>query len=204
MSTKYMFSLLRQEIIAHLRVLYPSTLTEFLSDTRRELLITDFNNGILGVNIGLECDIPAILPAAYYLCSTMKPTQLIDGIKNENTGTLAKLSPEAYRSLAGFQEAWSAKVAEIARDTRPPTGFLDIDTCIADFLDCLSWQDLCCQNPTYLDGRCFFSFRDHLSIMEVCKDCERILASRRTRVQKQMWEALPSFCQLGSWEQLQT
>lgn len=132
-----MFSLLRQEIIAHLKILYPSTLTDFLSNTRRELLPKDFN-GILGVNIGLECDVPAILPAAYYLCSILKPTQLIDGIKNENTGTLAKLSPEAYRSLVGFQEAWSAKVAEIARDTRPPTAFLDIDTCIADFLDCLS------------------------------------------------------------------
>lgn len=202
MSTKYVFPSLRQSVIARLKVLYPSTLDDFLSKKRRDLLPVDFN-GITGVHLGLECDVPAILPVAYYLCSTLMPKQLLHGITVEGIDMPIKLSQTAHDALVTFQERWSITVATTALQNRPSFE-CEIVSCRSGYTGSLSRQDVLMQNPLLSLGDDFFFYKDaYIRADEICADCARSLDCRRVSIQKSAWSKLPYCCDLGTWEELQ-
>lgn len=202
MSTKYVLPSLRQSVITHLEVLYPSTLDDFLSEARLTLLPADFN-GITGVNLGLECDVPAILPVAYYLCSTLRPIEILNGITVADTGMRIKLSETAHAALATFQERWLLTAATTALQNRPSFDCV-VARCRNGYPRSLSVQDVLMQNPFLIRGECFFSFQqESYRNDDMCANCTRSLDRRRVSMQKSAWVKLPYCCELGTWEELQ-
>lgn len=173
-----------------------------LPATRRNLLPKDFN-GIVGVNIGLECDVPAILPVAHYLCAITKPIDLLDGIPSEGTGSHVKLSLTAHRSVARFQEAWFLEIA-VESLKCPSANDCKKDACQVPFTRKLSNQDVLMQNVAVLAQKCFFLSAEIRGSGPVCADCTDFLAEREAKRRRAAWSRLPSSCNLGSWEQLET
>ncbi|KAI0317195.1 hypothetical protein OF83DRAFT_1172190 [Amylostereum chailletii] len=57
---------LSEELEAHLRILFPSTLSEYHSNLRQRVLPEDFNP-LLAIDISTTYNIPSILPLAVYL-----------------------------------------------------------------------------------------------------------------------------------------
>lgn len=108
LSTKYSFPSLREETISHLKILFPFTLETYQSQRRRELLPPDFN-GITGVNLGRQCDIPSIVPVAYYVCSRARAKDFLhDGIRYTPPDTGERelvefLDKDDFRNFLRFQ-----------------------------------------------------------------------------------------------------
>lgn len=201
MSTKYISPSLRRGVIAHLKVLYPSTLEDFRSKARRDLLPVDFN-GITGVNIGLGYDVPAILPAAYYLCSIMTHAQLTSAI--QNNGSPANFAQPTYLFFAEFKERFAFTISGAAIRTKPAPLNCTLPPCHIEYPVHLSRQDILMQNPLVILGECFFSYEDHYHPPDrICDDCKQTLDRRRVDIQKAVWSAFPSCCKLGDWHDLQ-
>ncbi|KAI0060650.1 hypothetical protein BV25DRAFT_916937 [Artomyces pyxidatus] len=68
LALKYDIRVIRDEILDHLKVLFPSNIDQYRSDQRIRLLPDDLNP-LTGVDIALNFNIPAILPAALYMSS---------------------------------------------------------------------------------------------------------------------------------------
>ncbi|TFY80055.1 hypothetical protein EWM64_g3962 [Hericium alpestre] len=92
LSRKYDVEFIRKELIAHLRLLFPSTLEGFEEKWEDlEPPFGDIHDELMAVQAGVIYDIPEILPAAYYLCCQQPVTALLKGgIFN---GTMAERIP---------------------------------------------------------------------------------------------------------------
>ncbi|KAG7444120.1 uncharacterized protein BT62DRAFT_934292 [Guyanagaster necrorhizus] len=76
MSTKYHAKQLRHELIEHLIMIYPSEM--MVLEKYKDLRIpSDDTHSLRAITMARECDVPMILPTAFYWASTISPAQLI-------------------------------------------------------------------------------------------------------------------------------
>lgn len=202
MSTKYVFRSLRDEIIVHLEILYPSKLEDFQSTRRKSLLPEDFS-GIFGVNLGLQCDIPSILPTAYYICSINIPlAELHDASLDYKAGSITALSPAGFRALLIFNENFDRSVWVGGKLTLPKSWNCTINYCRDDILDQILFQDMQLQNrrDRHLIFLPYASIprRSH----QLCRSCVTELRTRRNEIQRVVWDMLPSCTGLRNWTSL--
>lgn len=201
MASKYSLASLRLEIIEHLKTLYPPTLDEFRSsiEQRKQLLPTN-SAGVIGVLIGHECDVPAILPVAFYLCSL--DNTVVDGVADENTALPIKLPPQQTEAYIRFIRNLSC---ERAVNGVASVSLFDWscrrEKCRGRLPGHMSRQNIQQQNVLF---EIFHSAPQMQAAQqnEICEDCFSRLRQREEFFRERVWEALPGCCGLGSWEKL--
>lgn len=162
-----------------------------------------------GVNIGLECDIPAILPVSFYLCSRTSPSFLFDGQTFPGQKHPVKLSPLAYRAHADFQYNLSVETSVEARAEHMEFPLCNDDRaqCTTVLTSILHVRTLLMSNQS---EECLFEnyeaerIRQHPNLppFSICKDCATRFHDREQRIQLKIWSLLPKMCNLGNWEEL--
>lgn len=194
MATKYIFPSLRSDIITHLKLLYPSKLDDFVSKHRLASLPKDFN-GIVGIHLGQQCDVPAILPAAYYLCSRINHAQLFDGVQKYEPGSMNKLSATEYRSVMVFHAYLAQQVTKIVVEDLGNRYPCNSPKCRDVYTSLFSAYDVQITSK-------IFSFHPTNHGRQLCTTCACQLDERRIRLKHKIWLRLPSACGLGGWESL--
>lgn len=203
LSTKYILPSLREEIVSHLSILFPKTLNDFRSPARIKLLPPDFN-GITGVNLGQECDVPSILPTAYYLCSRMKAGILFHGLTftapDTNEPEFVKLTGnDVYYDCLRFQDHMAGKVNTLVMDTLPQR-----------YNFCSSCNTSFCQGQVVKASIRFTSAtydilapapnpRPRLANTGLCIRCLESMKEVHEGLRLAIWDMLPSFCGQTSW-----
>lgn len=109
-STKYAVSRLRNDVISHLEILFPSTLDAYLSDDRKALTPADYHP-ILALNMAEENDVKSIMPVACYECCLLKIEELFDGF----------VLPTASANSEGESQGKNAEVKEEIRVELSPS-----------------------------------------------------------------------------------
>lgn len=199
LATKYIFPALREEIIAHLKVLYPSTLKAFRSEARIKILPSDFN-GIIGVNLGRECNVNAILPVAYYLCYRMPSRVAIEWIQVKGTDERVKLPYEASVTLAVFRDRMQTRIHAETMKACPPFRLRLCDN--AQCADVHWMSMLYCQWIASFTAPQVDVFNESLPEGRECEACRRRLREITSShdIPARIWALLPFMCDLVGWE----
>lgn len=193
LSTKYIFPSLREEIIAHLNILFPKTLDDFRSPARKKLLPPDFN-GITGVNLGRECDVPSILPSALYLCSRMKSTAQFQGLTfvapdTNEPESVQFLDKAVYHDCLRFQDQLADRVESAARIVISQR-----------YRFCTSCSTMSLRYATRFAIGFTSSTFDYLATTprprpadcELCVDCWTTIRAVNEALRRAIWEFLPN------------
>ncbi|KAI0049541.1 hypothetical protein FA95DRAFT_1604350 [Auriscalpium vulgare] len=101
MATKYMVDFLRDELVSHLRLLFPSTLEDYLKTWEAPLKdICCKTDGLYAVEVAVKFGIPEILPMALYESARLESTleELLYGTRDVDD-TLVQLSSANLKTL---------------------------------------------------------------------------------------------------------
>lgn len=207
MSTKYIMDIIREDVIQHLQILFPSTL-EAYQCPRRTAMHSEDHNPILAVNIAEANDVPSILPCAYYECMIIPLDSILDGLPQPN-GDHISLSPSAQRTCI------------IARETLRKLVFTEADHKIWDGWDagdcddsrwCFQkWEKIRkdAQEGHYWNDEYTYDVfatspsRDWLCSKASQRPCEESCWPNWTGAEihgrRRIWRLLPNIIDLGSW-----
>lgn len=202
-ASKYGFTALRHDIVSHLKLLYPSTLDVYRSQHHKNILPKDFN-GITGVNLGLECNIPAILPVAYYICSRMDQTELLsrdfEGYEEHNGhgGERTGLSPNAIRAYLAFKERMvlGLSFAVSSRVSKDLCGMCDIQS-ILKMCESLQFE-LMHSSVDYLAQAAVPAVRENQWVP--CGRCKASFQRGKADLYKYVWDQLPVWSGFNDWQ----
>lgn len=205
-STKYLVEALQEGVRAHLLKLFPSNLSDYRSQSRKEARGSDFH-GVLGVNIGEQC-LPTILPVAYYECAIRPIEETLDGIEVDVQRTY--LSTAVQRTALVFRErlhhyiAALTNFAEELNDARLQLG--SRDRCDDKGLHfALILESGCYRLPHHDILRPVMrESQDEQDRAVVCESCQARLMKLEKRFQNDVWAMLPEWCGRGDWLSLQT
>ncbi|TFY66287.1 hypothetical protein EVG20_g4798 [Dentipellis fragilis] len=100
-ASKYMISTVREDVIAHLRSLYPSTFKDFVATLATPHTPDLWYNAFSAVQAGIKYDIPDILPAAYYACCLCPVSILVDGVRDKHGNYMCLESSSLIACFAG-------------------------------------------------------------------------------------------------------
>ncbi|KAI0060643.1 hypothetical protein BV25DRAFT_916692 [Artomyces pyxidatus] len=205
---KYMFDSIRQEVVKHFTLLFPSSMSDYISTTRQSLIPDDYNP-FIAAQIAIEHDLSSTIPVAVYECTLLPMPTLFDGHSVGNAPTVY-LTPSTQRMCITIRERIKQLVYEVADEfiwpwqteeaEDPPHPYVDHPECIKAFeaarksADCLYWADGYNVFMTRLSER--LGNQESTVMCEICrlawKDGE---ASGRV----QLWRDLPGLCGLGDW-----
>ncbi|KAI0314233.1 hypothetical protein OF83DRAFT_464194 [Amylostereum chailletii] len=97
---KYVMIHLRQELIDYLLDIFPTNLHDYPS-------FSFFGNPLLGVDIGLKYDVPAIVPVACYRAALLDSEQIFDGFRRpDGTSTVSAAARALCMRLKGRLILW--------------------------------------------------------------------------------------------------
>lgn len=119
MATKYLHQELRTAVVKHLHTIYPSTATlptpKSFTDNHPDRSTKDHEDDLLcALRMGRECDVPRILPAAFYLAIQR---DIMDCVR-----LAEKLSTDdACRLLRGREKFIAAATRAAMHDSLPST-----------------------------------------------------------------------------------
>lgn len=123
LSNKYDISELRSNAVKHLEAMYPRNLLPLVSARSSVLQYSAFLNATDAIVLARECDIPSILPAAFYCLSTVKWQHNEDGGRAH-----IELDPLDLRRLIVGREALANVTMRLATTFSIPPSLLPADT----------------------------------------------------------------------------
>ncbi|KAI0072966.1 hypothetical protein K474DRAFT_1667191 [Panus rudis PR-1116 ss-1] len=110
MGTKYQIAVIRKEAILRLKLCFPTSLDDFCRlDLNCELgkhpnRVVDCGricfrprDAIMAVKMGITCDVPEILPAAFYICAQLPYSMLLNGAADDR-GKVWKLDEQCLEA----------------------------------------------------------------------------------------------------------
>ncbi|CAL1716941.1 unnamed protein product [Somion occarium] len=118
LGTKYNIVHLRDEVVARLKQCFPPSLEDFNNCYAGPKAYDDDDSlacipeaiqlqktDVIGViNLARLCDLPFLLPPAFYICSALDLDDIFEGVQDED-GRLMKLSPEdIYTCIRGRED----------------------------------------------------------------------------------------------------
>lgn len=204
LGTKYQILCLREDAIRRLEEVFPARLQDFRNDhTVSYGLGGKFDaNGIelrgddilAVINCARMCDVPHILPPAFYICAQLEPDNLVDGLKDED-GNLWKLSStDLKKCLAGqlaLRQA-SMSLARCAFVASPSSGCLHRAQCTRILQGVRDFKLIHVTADTKgLQGSRWLT--DKLSS---CIPCQTCFVAEYDAKRKVTWENLASYFQL--------
>jgi len=207
LSTKYEVAYLRKRALAHLRLSYPLTLDQWnrrqkVSTLAAELDVDTWpgstSKTLKVIEVAKKLDIPWILPAAYYDCSTVSLELLLDDSK-WNDGTIDLETKNSI--LIGYQKQSTATHSQMLDFLYcdPLNNCMQKEVCgeIRRRLYCAT-QEWSITKPldAMVDGdwECFLG--------SLCGLCLGVSKVRFDRARKEFWERLPEIYGLPKWEVL--
>ncbi|KAI0062466.1 hypothetical protein BV25DRAFT_1915998 [Artomyces pyxidatus] len=199
---KYKVEQLNTIILDHLKYMFPSTLAAYRAQKRSPDMFESFNP-MLGVDIALEFDIPAILPMALYMSALLPLDTKLSGYKQAD-GKIYIPPMHVLRAIMIFQERMQEEID--ARESL--TGWFEPKCCRVDG-DCdgLDRWIMVALRRWYRDFRRDI-FRDDFDadsnelFHETCEECVLYCRESETKNREKLWELLPTlhFGSEATWE----
>lgn len=196
-----MFQEIRQEVVAHLTQFFPDSPSHY-RNARRQKLVEGRVDSIIGISIGEECNVPVILPAAYY-ASTFLPVERILDEAIMPDGSSLRLSPSAQRTAIVFREKFARIKEANLRFTLEYHPSLKCNSGRECFRAAYM-AELAYRSPNY---DIFAEWELSETILEerkisVCESCLGELETNEDMYKETMWDQLAALCGLGHWSEV--
>jgi hypothetical protein len=201
--TKYDIKPLRAIAIKRLRVLFPSTVHELREANELRSQLADAPDYIkIVIEFALPLDIPEVLPCAFWMMTPNGSDELVWQLEEFRAadGQTYSLSPSSV--LKCVRGAWA--LADRLR--RRLKEVLDCSPECTTPAACSTW--FMHELRRSLEAGCeldiFLSWHNEtfLSLLQVCKHCQRQMNRTWNADMEKAWEKLPSFFDLPSWDVL--
>ncbi|KAK0222207.1 hypothetical protein IW262DRAFT_1460509 [Armillaria fumosa] len=209
MSTKYLAQQLRSDVIKHLSMIYPSELA-YLEKHADLILPSSNSHSLRAIAMARECDVPIILPAAYYYASTLPTTELITNVKPDILAVI--LADRENIVVAAYNVAWSWLYQEcrgsimrlnVKRCYRKRLGVIKEIAKSPGTVHCLLLDAMPHDGEWERDDDSFAYYSDDSADEEsFCRPCFLAWCTDEERTYKQLWNCLPSYFGLPDWEVL--
>jgi len=226
-SKAYDFEAIRQDAIAALQYLLPTTgkperhkaIIAGLRTKETERFLRFFP--LQAINLCHECEIPAMLPMAFYHAAQCPIEDILNGVE-DNHGQLVKLDPVDVLTLLKGREKLQASRRRLFdcidnrfADFQPNReGVYPEPICLRESTHYWGKSDACMQlladitrrfrKSTFLEG---YNILDGLSYVgftslkrNLCPACRDIILPKICEGILKDWDLLPSYFGLGSWE----
>ncbi|KAF8989036.1 hypothetical protein BDQ17DRAFT_1257290 [Cyathus striatus] len=204
---KYEIHSLRDEAAHRLRQEYPKTLQAWTSTCRN-----DFTSGIAEtehcifdtLNLALEASLRTVLPAAYYECLLEEVVKIMFGIKLGDSNTLSRLLPESQAVCILARDKILNALPKYTLSYLDDRKTIPCRSCIST-VQCISARaELICKlwKPAPNIRLALFEWSDVLG-KGLCGNCFEEAKKHHAEGRKKMWDNLPSFFGLLSWDKLE-
>lgn len=206
LSTKYDSRHLRRKCIEWITRIFPSTLAGWDQVSTQTPLRT-FTNAAIAIELGQTCNVPIILPSAYYCCSVAPMMFLLDGPPDESPRrqldwpekriclkARPKLEQRAKMQVLKFLYTTSGANCQSPRDCNHIR--ISVSGLVNEYFskdDHDTWSPLSQKIQAIVRA-----YKDGSSCPTCCSIAVDGSAAERTNC----WNDLPSFFDLGSWEKL--
>ncbi|KAA1468953.1 hypothetical protein DENSPDRAFT_870024 [Dentipellis sp. KUC8613] len=203
LANKYLLEELRNQIIEHLRILFPSKRSD-LTSLPRALANPDDFSPLLGIQIGQESNVPAIIPSAFLFAATYGVSEIL----GNNTGDDQDVSFQARQACLKFKETlletadkeicepliWKNNTLLYCDKIEPCQGFPP-----------QALHDFGAIYTRNTNGIFYIKFRELIQQKYAEKDdlvCERCWAKAdavEENIRDRIWEAVPVSCGFNDW-----
>jgi len=189
-STKYNMQQIRNKCMSMIQDKFPSTLAGCDDVIKRKLLYSPSEIDRL-IPLARETNIPHVLPWAFYLCTQMGPDDIL---KN----TVLSWKDKAL-CLAGKECLWEAMKTLthnfILRFTPAPYCTSNCRPRLPEApSEALDVIEMLRKAPHVLE-----EYKDWAAL-RLCHKCQPFLQAQHRSGREKVWQSLPSFFQLGTWE----
>ncbi|KLO07727.1 hypothetical protein SCHPADRAFT_894416 [Schizopora paradoxa] len=176
MSTKYNFTFIQDKVTSHLKLVYPTDL-ESLEGRSYGRLFVDYNeeHDFQLLVVAEQCNMKAILPMLYLDCAASPMDDILKGSEAAD--------PHNFRKFCvvtnGFQSTRisTGPMELFANYMKTPTEFLVHELLFGVEPDC-----------------------DKTLRASICKDCKKASSEAFEKLRLEVWNAIPSLFELGTWE----
>ncbi|TFY78287.1 hypothetical protein EWM64_g5725 [Hericium alpestre] len=208
LSTKYAFDELREELVEHIKPMFPTALQQYYFQEFQALLPADFDAAV-AVDLGITYNVPAIVPVACYWTALKDVASLLDGPRSTLcNGTPMQLSRAAERMCLIFREKLTKIIADALDVTQMHSIPWPRDPRVIDCTECEDVSNAERQAIERAYGALeqdLFRFRSS-SIRqrlrngkEPCACCTARLEEFDEEVNHKIWERLPEACGYKNW-----
>jgi len=192
MSTKYHMQLVRQKCVAIIQDKFPSTLAGCDDVLKRKTKYRLFETDQL-IPLARETNLPRVLPWGFYLCSQMPMDELL---KND----VLDWEDKAL-CLAGKEHLWEMRKTVthtflFSFHPSPMCTSLCTLRVPDSFHTALETIEYMRRTPHVLE-----EYTDWASL-KLCGKCQHYVQAKHKEGRERVWQLLPSFFSLGSWEDI--
>ncbi|KAI0318887.1 hypothetical protein OF83DRAFT_1170710 [Amylostereum chailletii] len=214
LASKYIMEGLRQELVDDLLNIFPTSLDDYMNSS----LSPSPDNPLLGIDIGLKYELPAIIPTACYRAALLDEKKIFDGFRLSDGTSTVSVSARAlcmrFKTRLGLWiNGWTGTFAREERpyflpndhrcDTYSPYGRMcngisayrneSLAMMYGDFkLDFFSDDE-----QQYYDHESTESYDD-----VPCRSCLSFVRDAGGDFREAAWKLLPKFCDLEDWDAL--
>ncbi|KLO07733.1 hypothetical protein SCHPADRAFT_1001440 [Schizopora paradoxa] len=195
MGTKYNFSHILDEISLHIKLAYPTDLDSMVERTYEELFVCyDNNNDFQLLLVAEQCDMKILLPMLYFDCADSSLSTILEESKDLDLPNSILL-----KILRGYEKISRYATQRGIRSFSPhrkctlscQTARMELFANYTENPPYFSVHDLLQRNPIKVDKNLRLS---------VCENCEKASFDASEDLRLEIWNAIPSMFELGSWE----
>ncbi|TFY76462.1 hypothetical protein EWM64_g7549 [Hericium alpestre] len=205
MATKYMLGSLRKELVSRLQILLPDTLDAYTSADRVNRL-DGLIDAELGIDLGVTCDLPIILPAALYLSALRLQGQMHSMKRLLPPTDDTNLKPHAVR----FLNNWSHLLDDIFATLDDQPFWKTLEDGRWKCLSHHACDGLPFEAKRQMETRCR---RLSVNVMKqsiikvpqtwmICGACKDNVRAYERQLRGKLWDILPAACGYTSWDAL--
>jgi hypothetical protein len=191
-SSKYNMQQIRNKCISMIQDKFPSTLAGCDDVLKRKLVYRPSEIDRL-IPLARETNIPRVLPWAFYLCTQMGPEELLQN-------TVLSWKDKAL-CLAGKEALWEMRktVTHSFLLRFVPAQNCSSGQCrvrMPDYPEALDAFEMLRKSPHILE-----EYTDWAAL-RLCVGCRTFLQAQHRSGRERVWQLLPTFFHLGSWEEI--